>query len=59
MGDREVCQLSSSVSRIRTFVSVDLDVIRGEEKLSKVEQPRVDVSAVVKKSNLQTARWSS
>jgi len=37
------------VVRIRTFVGVNLDVIRSEEKLSKVVQPRVDVSAVVLK----------
>ena len=45
------------VVRIRAFVSVNLDVIGSEEKLSKVVQPRVDISAVaLEKSNLQTAR---
>ena len=46
MGDREVWRLPSQT---RTFVSVDLDVIRSKEKLSEVEQPRVDVSAVEKR----------
>jgi len=48
----------SLVSRIRTLVCVNLDVIRGKEKLPEVEQPRVDVSAVHddRKSNLQSAR---
>ena len=35
------------VFQIHTLISVNLDVIRSEEKLSKVVQPRVDVSAVV------------
>ena len=40
--------------RIHTFVGVNLDVIPGEEKLSKVVQPRVDVSAVVKEIHFET-----
>ena len=46
------------VSRTRTFVGVNLDVIRGKVKLPEVEQPRVDVSTVddYRKSNLQPAR---
>ena len=46
------------VSRTRTLVGVNFDVIRGKEKLPEVEQPRVDVSAVDdgRKSNLQPAR---
>jgi len=48
------------VSRTRTFVCVNFDVIGGEEKLPEVEQPRVDVSAVGddRKHNLQPARCS-
>jgi hypothetical protein len=36
---------------VRTFVSVDLDVKRGEEKLAEVEKPRVDVSAISRERN--------
>jgi len=46
MGDNQA-RSSSSLPQTRTFVSVNLEVVRGEEKLSKVVQPRVDVSAVV------------
>jgi len=57
MEDRESGRLWLSPP-IRTFVGVNLDVIRGEKKLSEVEQPRVDVPAVDDnaKSNLQPAR---
>ena len=54
MEDREVCHM---FSQTRTFVGVNLDVKRGKVKLSKVVQPRVDVSAVEKKSGLKAVQW--
>ena len=52
-----VCR--SIVHRIHTFVGVNLEVEQPEEKLSKEMQPRVDVSAAVRKRDQQNHEMTS